>query len=70
MQYPLDYQLALGRILRERLAVSTGGAAALHAALRRLEAPDFGACTACGALIDYLEIVADPTASRCRRCGG
>ena len=70
MQYPLDYQLALGGILRERLAVSTGDNAALHAALGRLEAPDFGACTACGGLIDYLDLVADPAASRCRRCGG
>ena len=56
--------------MRERLAVSTGDAAALPEDLRRLEAPNFGACTSCGALIDYLDLVADPTASRCRRCGG
>ena len=70
MQYPLDYQLALGRILRERLAASTGDAAAMHAALCRLAEPNFGACTACGALIDYLDLVADPAASHCRGCGG
>lgn len=71
--YPLDYQLTLGRIIRERLALlrakgAEAEAARMQDALARLHASDFGACVSCGRVIAYLEITADPAARRCADC--
>jgi RNA polymerase-binding transcription factor DksA len=66
--YPLDYQLTLGRMLRER--VNAGGSEADRAreALARLQRPDFGTCAGCSRLIAYLELAADPAARFCASC--
>lgn len=71
--YPLDYQLTLGRIIRERLALLRAKGAEAEAvrmqdALARLHASDFGACISCGGVIPYLDIAADPAARHCAGC--
>jgi RNA polymerase-binding transcription factor DksA len=65
MQYPLDYQLTLARVIRERYA---GSPAARDEALARLQGSDYGACALCGTLMPYLDMLADPTARVCARC--
>jgi RNA polymerase-binding transcription factor DksA len=72
--YPVDYQLALERTLRIRIdAVRAAGrafeACILEDALARLRTAEFGACLACGGVIPFLEIAADPTRQTCRACG-
>jgi len=37
-------------------------------ALRRLDTPEFGICTDCGAEIPYARLLAEPTATRCIDC--
>ena len=71
--YPVDYQLALERTLRIRLeAVRAAGrafeACVLEDTLARLNSPEFGACLACGGVIPFLELAADPTRQTCRSC--
>jgi len=71
--YPLDYQLSLERTLRIRLdAVRAAGRAfetcILEETLARLGSADFGTCLACGEVIPFLEIAADPTRQTCRPC--
>jgi len=71
--YPLDYQIWLGRIIRERLAVLLQRGAVEHAAqlqdaLARLHRSDFGECISCGGVIPYLRITADPAARHCGAC--
>lgn len=72
--YPVDYQLALERTLRLRLdAVRAAGrafeACILEDAMARLHTAEFGTCVACGGVIPFLEIAADPTRQTCRSCG-
>jgi RNA polymerase-binding transcription factor DksA len=71
--YPLDYQLSLERTLRMRLdAVRAAGqafdACILEEALARLRSAEFGTCLACGGVIPFLEMAADPTRQTCRCC--
>lgn len=71
--YPLDYQLALARIIRERMARlrakgAEGDAARMEKVLARLYRPDFGECCACGQVIPYFDIATDPAVRLCRRC--
>jgi RNA polymerase-binding transcription factor DksA len=73
--YPVDYQLALERTLRIRLeAVRAAGRAfetcILEDTLARLRTAEFGTCVACGDVIPFLEIAADPTRQLCRSCTG
>jgi RNA polymerase-binding transcription factor DksA len=73
--YPVDYQLALERTLRTRLeAVRAAGrafeACILEDTLARLWTAEFGACLACGNVIPFLELAADPTRQICRSCAG
>lgn len=42
--------------------------AAIDAALRRLDAPDHGRCSDCGAAIGQARLLAVPTAQRCAAC--
>jgi len=37
-------------------------------ALRRLDTPEFGVCTDCGAEIPFARLAAEPTATRCVDC--
>ena len=37
-------------------------------ALERLHAPEYGACTDCGADIPYIRLLANPAATRCIEC--
>jgi RNA polymerase-binding transcription factor DksA len=69
--YPLDYQLALSQTIRARLRneMCAAQAARLRGTLARLHSSDFGACAACGGVIPYAEIAADPAAQHCRACG-
>lgn len=69
--YPLDYQLSLSQTIRARLRTERceEQAARLREALSRLHSSRFGECSACGGVIPYAEIVADPGAQRCRACG-
>jgi len=67
--YPLDYQITLGRIIREHLESCGGASIPLQLALARLHRPDFGECRSCGSVIPYVEIAADPAAELCRDCG-
>ena len=41
---------------------------AITAALRRLDAGEFGYCTVCGEEIDRRRLAFDPTSARCVRC--
>ena len=71
--YPVDYQLALERTLRLRLDVLRAAGRAFEASileetLARLHSAEFGACGACGGVIPFLEIAADPTRHSCRSC--
>ena len=71
--YPLDYQLTLTRIIRERVARLRAKGAETEAArmeevLMRLHRPDFGGCASCRGVIPYLDIAADPAARLCRHC--
>jgi RNA polymerase-binding transcription factor DksA len=73
--YPVDYQLALERTLRLRLdAMRAAGRAfetcVLEDTLARLRTAEFGACVACGGVIPFLEIAANPTRQICRPCIG
>ena len=61
--YPLDYQLTLARVIRQTLQ-----GRAMQEALSRLNRADFGQCAACGAVIPYLEVRADPTVRHCADC--
>lgn len=71
--YPLDYQISLARVIRERLGRlpargATENAARLEHALARLHRSDFGECMSCGGVIPYLHITADPAARHCPGC--
>ena len=71
--YPLDYQISLAWIIRERLAVlrargAVEDAAPLQDALARLHRSDFGECICCGGVIPYLRITEDPAARQCGAC--
>lgn len=71
--YPLDYQILLARVIRERLAMllargAVEDAARLQDALARLYRSDFGECIACGSVIPYLHITSDPAARHCPGC--
>lgn len=73
MSYPVDYQLALERTLRIRLDAMRAAGRALETSileqtLARLRSAEFGACLACGSVIPFLEIAADPTRLTCRAC--
>ena len=61
--YPLDYQLTLARIIREKMQPP-----AMQEALSRLSRSDFGECRQCGRVIPFLEILADPAARCCKAC--
>jgi RNA polymerase-binding transcription factor DksA len=65
MQYPLDYQLTLARVIRERFA---GDPAALQEALTRLRRADYGACFGCGKVMPYFDMLSDPAARYCPGC--
>ena len=69
--YPLDYQLCLAQTIRAQLGAEALGERAAHLrdALSRLHCSDFGECGACGGVIPYPEIAADPAARRCVSCG-
>jgi RNA polymerase-binding protein DksA len=43
---------------------------ALEAALKRLQAPDYGECADCGEGIPYVRLQANPLATRCTACQG
>ena len=72
--YPVDYQLSIGRTIRLRLQElrawgSTAEVRRLEDCLARLQRPDFGACDACGVLIAFMRLAADPAARFCEDCG-
>ena len=73
--YPLDYQRTLQRIIDIRLkelraAGRTAEARAMEKVLLQLPGPDFGACAACGTLIPFIRLAADPGVTRCAVCEG
>lgn len=73
--YPVDYQLALERTIRLRLEMVRAAGRAFEACileetLARLHRAEFGACRACGGVIPFLEIAADPTRQTCGSCRG
>lgn len=71
--YPLDYQISLARIIRERLAAPPTSRtlrdhAGLEDALERLYRSDFGQCVGCGSVIPFLHLSANPAARHCAAC--
>jgi RNA polymerase-binding transcription factor DksA len=71
--YPLDYQLSLGRTIRERITLlrkkgALEDASQMQDALGRLHRSDFGQCVSCGSVIPYLDIAADPASRHCGAC--
>jgi DnaK suppressor protein len=48
--------------------IDSGEFAALHAALLRIQSPEYGLCTDCGASIPFGRLRAEPQALRCTLC--
>ena len=70
MHYPMHYHYftieqrnVLAELMRARLAEP-----GMDTALKRLHAPEFGVCEACGGDIPFVRLQANPRLTHCARC--